>query len=194
MRQPRVSFGLVIVVGAAVCGASLVASAAELVRSPVPVAVKKFPAEEGHKNRAAKLRESGLTLLDAIKKAEPAGGGPALFVSANAGKKDSDFVIQVECFAGGGLKFVRVTKGEVKKMPDDKHSKYEIADPAAAAEAMKKFTLADGIRLAVKEKPGDPIVAQAYTSGGKVLIEVRMVDGDDLWAVDIDPATGKITE
>ncbi|MDX2115530.1 MAG: hypothetical protein SFZ24_07905 [Planctomycetota bacterium] len=158
------------------------------------VALKSFPAEPGHKARAQRLRASGLTLIEAIRKAEPVGGGPALFANATAGKKDTDFAIQVECAADGSLKFVRVDKSGAKKPAEERHSKYQIDDPAAAAAAVKSFTLADAVKLAAQTKPGDPIQAQVYTASGKHLVEVRLVDADTLWVVDIDPAAGKLSE
>lgn len=194
MRQQRVSLGVAIVIAAGVCGTSFVSAGTVVAPCFTLVAAKKHKAEEAHKNRAGKLRESGMTLLDAITKAEPVGGGPALFASASVGKKDAHVTIKVECFAGGTLECVRIAKGEVKKLPKGDQTKFEINDPAAAAAALKDFTLSDALRLAVKEKEGDPISAQVYAASDKFLIEVRMVQGDDLWVLDIDPATGKIAD
>lgn len=168
----------------------------------IPIGAESRAADEGLKERAKSIRESGMTLVDAIRKAEAAAGGPALFANV-PGKKEvktpkrnakrEKFRIQTYCFAGGKVQRIRVTEDGAKKMDEADAEGGPIDDPGAIAAALKGFPLADAVAAALKEKPGDAINAAAYkASNGRIMITVKIVAGDTLWTIDLDPATKKV--
>ena len=148
-------------------------------------------ANENQLISAKKLRESGIVLLDSLAQAEKKAKGPALMINVPPGKQKSDFGINSFHYVDGSLVRVNRSKKGFKVIESEKNDE-RISNPAQIAEAMKKMPLTKAIELAQKEQAGEVINAGGYVGNDdKVVIDVKIVNGDQLHIFEFDPETGK---
>lgn len=154
-------------------------------------------------DRAAALKQYGLTLESCIKKASDEAEGVAVFANVHIGKR-GNFGVNVDCMVGGQRTGMGVDQsGKVSKKDRLNRDRGNENDyPKIAQEFTdQKVTLADLVRVAEQESKGTAINAWGFIKDGQVLVRVIVVapEKNDQGVMEersrqlvIDPRTRKV--
>lgn len=155
--------------------------------------------------RAAALRQHGLTLAKSIKSAADLTKGPAVFANVHIGKR-GNFAVNVDCVVSGERTGVTVDeKGKATKKEKANRDRGNEKDyPKIAAEfTAQKVTLDELVTIAEKEAGGTAINTWGYLKDDKVLVRVLVVtktkkaaggDEEKTVQVVVDPSTKKVVK
>ncbi len=166
-----------------------------LLAGPVRAADTDADTAEMLENAKKHLPKAKLTLVDAISAAlKKHANGHAVNAEFNVDGDDYDFVVEI---ASGGKLYDVEIDAVTGKIEDDT----EVTDAAddekaaAAAAAKSKITLVKAIGAALQAVGGKgtrAIDAGPHLTEGKLVYEVGLLSGEDVYDVRVDGVTGKV--